>query len=218
MTKQQALENGVKAAKDQPTGYWAWFSFFLPLPALFVVYLRRPRVPPAVMASHDDPNTQRLFETAYSHRLWENQVESVKSGITIFFLFLFFVGVMFWFASQVPAATEPAPEYRVLIGPKIKELEPLMNELAFQGYRYDSKVEMSSKSAWRKRVIVMKKSDGPRFRYQLLRVKAESGPSAATEFEAVMNTAVQSGFTLRDSVWGGALAGKPLFLVLEAPQ
>ena len=40
----------------------------------------------------------------------------------------------------------------------------------------------------------MKKSDGPKFHYQLLRVKDPD------ELEAVMNKTDQSGFTLR-SVW-----------------
>ena len=96
MTNTEAIQRGRSEAQRTSVTGWAFFGFFLPIPALIVVLARSPRMEPLMMAAHEDRDTLPFYEAEYIRALKSRQVKrvliwgGVSIALTTFFLVLLF--------------------------------------------------------------------------------------------------------------------------------
>ena len=95
-TKQEAIKNANRAAREESYIGWFFLGFFVPFVAVLLAFASKPIMPGRVMASHDDESTRRIFETSYAHCVSEERVSNAWGGtacgiiVSLIILFMIF--------------------------------------------------------------------------------------------------------------------------------
>lgn len=101
MSHHEAISAGVQHAKETRAGPWVAFGLFVPLVAIFIVYLRPLSVPARLMENDLDPIMWQFFERAYLSKLRERQVRAVWLGVVASFLLTIIGVVAFVLSMQI---------------------------------------------------------------------------------------------------------------------
>ena len=80
MDNRNALQSAESVARQASVIGWAVFGFLLPIIGILAVHLRSPKIPPSVLASHEDSSTVRFFELQYVVTLKQRQVRAAWIG------------------------------------------------------------------------------------------------------------------------------------------
>lgn len=83
MNKTEAILAGEAEAHKMSEAGWRLAGLIVPILANLIVHLRSPRVPPGVLAIHDDSATLRYFETQFADTLKARQVKAAWVGALI---------------------------------------------------------------------------------------------------------------------------------------
>ena len=80
MTKHEAIVSGAAAAAKPSVMGWAVFGFLIPPLGILVAHCRSPKVPPLLLAAHDDDATIRVFEAQFVVTFKTRQVLAAWGG------------------------------------------------------------------------------------------------------------------------------------------
>ena len=80
MTKQEAIQSGSTKAEQTSVVAWYLMGCFLAIVTIPVAHFRSPKIPPSILASHEDDETLRYFESQFIYTLKRCQVKAAWIG------------------------------------------------------------------------------------------------------------------------------------------